>query len=123
MYNKISTFKNKMFGQIRTMTDERGDPWFVGKDVAEALGYTDPQKAMKMHVDDEDKLTRQIVVSGQKPLNAIATHVDEDDSQKQGLIDCVGRTQKAIFINESGLYSLTIRYERQNIAKSERKMA
>ncbi|MDY4409868.1 MAG: Bro-N domain-containing protein [Prevotella sp.] len=33
-----------MFGEIRTMTDENGEPWFVGKDVAEALGYANPQK-------------------------------------------------------------------------------
>ena len=39
---------------------------FVGKDVAEVLNYADPQKAIKMHVDEEDKLTRQIVVSGQR---------------------------------------------------------
>ena len=38
-------------------------PFFVGNDVALRLGYTDPQKAIKMHIDDEDKLTRQIVVS------------------------------------------------------------
>ena len=61
------------------MTDEKGEVFFVGKDVAEVLGYSDPQKALKMHVDDEDKLTRQIVVSGQR--------------------------RNVIFINESGLYS------------------
>jgi prophage antirepressor-like protein len=55
---------------------------FVGKDVATALGYTDPQKALKMHVDNDDKLTRQIVVSGQ------------------------GR--RTYIINESGLYSLIL---------------
>ena len=55
---------------------------FVGSDVASALGYADQQKAIKMHVDDEDKLTRQIVVSGQK--------------------------RKVILINESGLYSLIL---------------
>ena len=56
---------------------------FVGKDVATALGYS-------------------------KPLNAIAMHVDEDDSLKWGLIDSKGRKQQAIFINESGLYSLIL---------------
>ena len=56
---------------------------FVGKDVAQALGYA-------------------------KPLNALSTHVDEDDSLKQGLIDSKGRYQTAIFINESGLYSLIL---------------
>ena len=57
------------------------EPWFVGKDVAEVLGYA-------------------------KPLNAIAMHVDEDDSLKQGLVDSLGREQQTIFINESGMYAL-----------------
>ena len=47
------------------MTNEKGETFFVGKDVATALGYSDPQKAIKMHVDNDDKLTRQFVVSGQ----------------------------------------------------------
>ena len=64
------------------MTNERGETFFVGKDVAKALGYTDTQKAIKMHVDNDDKLTRQIVVSGQR--------------------------RQIIFINESGLYSLIL---------------
>ena len=71
-----------MFGDIRTMTNESGETFFVGKDVAEALGYNDPQKAIKMHVDDDDKLIRQIVVSGQN--------------------------RNSIIINESGLYSLVL---------------
>ncbi len=79
---EIQVFQNELFGEIRTLTGERGEPLFVGKDVAEALGYSDPQKALKMHVDNEDKLTRQIVVSGQR--------------------------RNIIFINESGLYSLIL---------------
>lgn len=79
---EIQIFNHERFGAIRTTTAENGEVLFVGKDVAEALGYSDPQKAMKMHVDDEDKLTRQIVVSGQR--------------------------RKAILINESGLYSLIL---------------
>jgi len=65
------------------MTNEKGETFFVGKDVAMALGYS-------------------------KPLNAIAMHVDEDDSLKWGLIDSKGRKQQTIFINESGLYSLIL---------------
>ena len=65
------------------MTDEKGEVFFVGKDVAKVLGYS-------------------------KPLNAIAMHVDKDDSLKQGLIDSVGRVQQTILINESGLYSLIL---------------
>ena len=83
MKTEIKIFKNEMFGEVRTMTNEKGETFFVGKDVAIALGYT-------------------------KPLNAIATHVDADDSLKQGLIDSKGRLQQAIFINESGLYSLVL---------------
>ena len=48
------------------------------------------------------------VLGYSKPLNAIAMHVDKDDSLKWGLIDSKGRNQQAIFINESGLYSLVL---------------
>ncbi len=80
--NALKIYENAEFGQIRTV-EIHGEPWFAGKDVAEALGYV-------------------------KPLNAIAAHVDEDDSLKQGLIDSMGRTQETIIINESGLYSLIL---------------
>ncbi len=80
---EIQIFKHEVFGEIRTMTDEKGEVFFVGKDVATTLGYS-------------------------KPLNAIAMHVDKDDSLKWGLIDSKGRKQQAIFINESGLYSLVL---------------
>ena len=82
MKTDIQIFRNETFGEIRTMTDEKGEPFFVGSDVALRLGYTDPQKAIKMHIDDEDKLTRQIVVSGQM--------------------------RNVIVINESGLYALIL---------------
>ena len=77
----IQIFKSEVFGEIRTC-QVNNQIMFVGKDVATALGYTDPQKALKMHVDNDDKLTRQIVVSGQ------------------------GR--RTYIINESGLYSLIL---------------
>lgn len=80
--NELQIFKNSEFGEIRTI-EKDGEPWFVGKDVATTLGYT-------------------------KPLNALATHIDEGDSLKQGLTDNIGRIQETIFINESGLYSLII---------------
>ena len=44
-----------MFGEIRTMSDTQGRIFFAGKDVAEALGYSNPQKALRDHVDIEDK--------------------------------------------------------------------
>ena len=80
---RIQTFNSDQFGEIRTITNEKGETFFVGKDVAKALGYS-------------------------KPLDAIAKHVDKDDSAKRGLIDSKGRMQQTIFINESGLYSLIL---------------
>ena len=80
--NEIQIFRHEMFGEIRTMMDEQGESWFVGKDVAEALGYANPPKALRDHVDEEDKLTERIVLSGQR--------------------------REVIFINESGLYALVL---------------
>jgi len=82
MQTNIQIFKHEMFGDIRTMTDEKGEIFFVGKDVAKALGYSNPLKAIRDHVDAEDKQGERIVHSGQ------------------------GRT--TIIINESGLYALVL---------------
>lgn len=79
---ELQVFNNAEFGSVRSIM-VNNEPYFVGKDVATILGYA-------------------------KPLNALATHVDEDDSLKQGLIDSMGRQQDTILINESGLYSLIL---------------
>ena len=78
---EIQVFKNDRFGEVRTMVIN-GEPWFVGKDVAEVLGYLNTQKAIRDHVDDEDSLGERIVLSGQNRMT--------------------------IFINESGLYALIL---------------
>lgn len=78
--NELKPFVNEEFGYIRVMTVD-DEPWMVGRDVATALGYAKPQKA-------------------------IADHVDEDDALKRGIMDSMGRLQETILINESGLYSL-----------------
>lgn len=80
--NELQIFENAEFGKVRTVVID-GEPWLVGKDVAEILGYA-------------------------KPLNALASHVDTDDSLKRGLIDSLGRKQDTIIINESGFYSLVM---------------
>ena len=80
---EIKVFQNAAFGQIRTMQDEKGEPLFCAKDVAEALGYDQPRKAVERHVD-------------------------KDDGTKRTLIDSMGRKQRATFINESGLYALIL---------------
>lgn len=59
--NKIQVFQNEAFGQMRVIVKD-GEPWFAGKDVAEALGYSDQKDAIKKHVDYEDK---QIIQRGQ----------------------------------------------------------
>ena len=79
--NELKVFENAEFGAIRTM-EQGGEPWFVGKDVAEVLGYADTNKAIAMHVDDEDKLN-------DKTSSSLG--------QRGGWL-----------INESGLYSLIL---------------
>lgn len=77
--NKVKIFNSEEFGDVRTVTIN-GDPWFVGKDVAAALGFTNPRDAISTHVFDEDKGVESI--------------------------DTLGGKQKMTVINESGLYAL-----------------
>ena len=81
MKTAIQIFTNEVFGEIRTC-QVNNQIMFVAKDVATALGYTNTQKAIRDHVDDEDKLTERFVLSGQ--------------------------VRSVIIINESGLYSLIL---------------
>lgn len=77
--NEIKIFESTEFGAVRTI-DTNGQPWFVGKDVAEALGYSNSRDALLKHVDSEDKADVAI---------------------------CDGRQSRTMaIINESGLYSL-----------------
>lgn len=77
--NELKIFNSEEFGDVRTVTIN-GDPWFVGKDVAAALGFTNPRDAISTHVFDEDKGVESI--------------------------DTLGGKQKMTVINESGLYAL-----------------
>ncbi|MDO5411374.1 MAG: BRO family protein [Lachnospiraceae bacterium] len=79
--NELLVFNNETFGQIRTVMIG-GEPHFVGKDVAAALGYADTFGALKKHVEDDDKLVCQIGSAGQR--------------------------RDVTVINESGLYSLIL---------------
>ena len=58
MSNEIKIFESEEFGSVRTM-EINGEPYFVGKDVAEILGYANTSKALIDHVDDEDKLNNE----------------------------------------------------------------
>ena len=79
--NALQIFENPEFGSIRTVELD-GTPWLVGKDVAQALGYSDTAKAVRVHVDDEDKGVADLSTPG-------------------GI-------QSFTIINESGLYSLVL---------------
>ena len=88
--NELKIFKNEEFGSIRTVEIE-DTPWFVGKDITDVLGYTNPSKALSDHVDDEDKLNNE-------SLSSLG--------QRGGWI-----------INESGLYSLILSSKLPNAKK------
>ena len=62
MNTAIEVFKNDEFGSIRTMTVD-GEPWFVGKDITDVLGYQNASKALADHVDDDDKLNNESLSS------------------------------------------------------------
>ena len=79
--NQLEIFKNREFGEIRTVVIN-AEPWFVGKDIAEVLGYSNSRKAILDHVDDEDKIDGVTIR------------------------DSIGRDQAAVVINVSGLYAL-----------------
>ena len=55
MKNELKIFENEAFGKVRVI-ERNNEPWFVGKDVAEILGYQNASKALLDHVDDDDKL-------------------------------------------------------------------
>ena len=93
MSNEIKIFENEEFGSVRTM-EINGEPYFVGKDVAEILGYANTSKALIDHVDDEDKLNNETLSSL---------------GQRGGWL-----------INESGLYSLILSSKLPNAKKFKR---
>ena len=79
--DELKVFKNQEFGSVRTLVIDK-EPWFVGKDVAEILGYSQTAKAIREHVDEEDKGV--------------------------SVLDTPGGKQQMTIINESGLYSLVL---------------
>lgn len=90
--NELQIFNNEQFGEIRAV-NINGEPWFSGKDVAKALGYSNPQKAIRDHVDDDDRTVNESFT--------------------------VNGTQ-AVLINESGLYSLALSSKLPNAKKFKR---
>lgn len=80
----IKRFHHHLFGDIRTMMNEKGETFFVGKDVAQALGYSNTRDALAKHVDEDDKTTVAIRDTG-------------SNYKSNGVI-----------INESGLYALVL---------------
>lgn len=74
--NNLQIFKNNTFGKVR-VADQKGEPWFVAKEIAEILQYKEPHKA-------------------------VVRHVDEDDRMKHPIVDEIGRKQETWLINERG---------------------
>ena len=87
--NDLQIFANPEFGQVRTVELD-SQPWLVGKDVAEALGYKNPGKAIIAHVDEDDKR-----------LEMLSQGADSQNGN-------VSPSSKTALINESGLYSLIL---------------
>lgn len=83
MENQVQVFENPEFGKIRTVEID-GEPWLVGKDVAQMLGYRNTRDTLAKRVDEEDK------------MDGVA------------ICDSIGREQTPVLINESGLYSLIL---------------
>jgi len=96
----ITTFNNEEFGNVRTLTIDE-DPWFVGKDIAERLGYSNTKDALRKHVDSEDK-----IMGSQNATPSIT--------------DNLGRKQFPAFINESGVYSLILGSKLESAKKFKR---
>ena len=93
--NELQIFQNKEFGEVRSLVINN-EPWFVGKDVAEALGYKNVRDSLARHIDSDDK------------RDGVVIH------------DSMGREQKPIIINESGLYSLILSSKLPNAKKFKR---
>lgn len=93
MNNGLQIFENTEFGSIRTLEID-GEPWFIGKEVAEILEYNEPHKAIARHVDEEDRIKHPILTNG-------------------------GR-QDSWFVNESGLYSLILRSKLEKAKRFKR---
>ena len=91
--NDLEIFENPEFGHIRGLKIE-GEPWFVGKDIAAALGYSDTAQAIRKHIDDEDKGVVESTTPGGK--------------------------QNITIINESGLYSLMLKSKLPGAKKFKR---
>lgn len=91
--NELSIFKNQEFGQVRVV-EIRNEPWFVGKDVALALGYKEPTKAAREKVDEEDRGVSKI--------------------------DTPSGKQDMTVINESGMYALILSSKLPNAKKFKR---
>lgn len=84
--NELKIFNNEEFGDIRTVTIDN-EPWFVGKDVATALGYKNTKDALATHIEDCDR-------------------IKGSQNATPSIKDSMGRSQYPTWINESGLYAL-----------------
>ncbi|WP_394970219.1 BRO family protein [Candidatus Allofournierella merdipullorum] len=99
--NELMIFENPEFGRVRSVEID-GEPWLVGKDVAQALGYSNTKDAISAHVDEEDRRILQrseiATIENHIPKSALPMNFVRADVPNRGLT----------VINESGLYSLVL---------------
>lgn len=99
--NNIKLFENPDFGSVRAV-EMNGEPYFIGKDVADALGYKDTKSALIDHVDEDDK---RILKSGDLP--PLENHIPKS-AFPANLVSADIPNRGLTIINESGLYSLIL---------------
>jgi len=132
--SELKVFQNPEFGTIRTISIN-GQPFFVGKDVCDILGYSNSRDALAKHVDPEDKgvakcdtlgysngrdalakhvdpedkgVTKCDTLGYSNSRDALAKHVDDEDKNTVAIRDGITGNPNQIVVNESGLYSLIL---------------
>ena len=88
MKNEIMIFESPEFGRIRTVNDEKGEPWFIGKDVAIILGYSNVRDAIYKHVDREDKGVANCDSLGGRQKTTIIN--ESDSTRSSSSLSCQG---------------------------------
>ena len=89
----MCVFENPEFGMVRTVTDEKGEPWFCAKDLCDALGYKRASETVNQHVKSSDTVKHRVARPAKNRFGV-----------------CEGKMQNVqmIFVNESGFYALVL---------------
>ena len=103
------SFKNEELGiELKSFIDKQQNAWFLAKDVAKILGYSDTDKAIRRHVDEEDKFKGPAKTAGQVRKSYPAKTAGQVQNPKSCPGETPGQVRWCTFINESGFYSLLL---------------